>query len=592
MCEYAVRIPESGALCDLAPWHFKPTDNPLNLEASILPLTGFLKDSESSSPIKPTLSMLNLEAVVGSSLALEIDKLDLNQVNENLVEKDSGNKEGMNGLGESSQQSDIQKYDMWPPNDFKIPESILFPPELLKVITLEETRSLVLVNASSISLNILISHIKIFGTVSYIIPDFHTSRGVVFFAYHDIRSSITAFNEMLPALSTDLEYTQLHFCPMLNLDGFYDGRLLLHNVPTYIPDSDVLRVLSKYGDVQAFSRKTFGNGSDRFVAEFYDILSTKSALSGMKTSIPFGSSTTVYQMSCHEKFAQKLMNLIETLKTWRSYASVDSGNQYVLKLRQGEEKHTSSLDLASKNLNPRHDLNGASASPPCENYGAYSHGNQFNPVYFGAPALYLNSACPTGSFPHGSCTFVLAPNSFFASGQFQKLNSYGKNELSKELYSPDSDFTLDFEKVIKGLDSRTTLMVRNIPNKYTQQMLLSEINAEFEGKYDFFYLPIDFKNHCNVGYAFINFISHLSVPAFYCKFNGKKWKTFNSEKVCAVSFARIQGKASMISRFQNSSLMEKEEQYRPLLFFSDGKNMGKEEPFPTGNKVRREINPM
>ena len=35
--------------------------------------------------------------------------------------------------------------------------------------------------------------------------------------------------------------------------------------------------------------------------------------------------------------------------------------------------------------------------------------------------------------------------------------------------------------------------MRNIPNKYSQQMLLDEINTRHEGTYDFFYLPIDFK---------------------------------------------------------------------------------------------------
>ena len=36
-------------------------------------------------------------------------------------------------------------------------------------------------------------------------------------------------------------------------------------------------------------------------------------------------------------------------------------------------------------------------------------------------------------------------------------------------------------------------MVRHIPNKYTKQLLLQAIDERFEGTYDFFYLPIDFK---------------------------------------------------------------------------------------------------
>ena len=34
-------------------------------------------------------------------------------------------------------------------------------------------------------------------------------------------------------------------------------------------------------------------------------------------------------------------------------------------------------------------------------------------------------------------------------------------------------------------------MVKNIPNKYSQEMLLEEFTANHENKFDFFYLPID-----------------------------------------------------------------------------------------------------
>ena len=37
-------------------------------------------------------------------------------------------------------------------------------------------------------------------------------------------------------------------------------------------------------------------------------------------------------------------------------------------------------------------------------------------------------------------------------------------------------------------------MLRNIPNKYTQEMILQQVSLMgLDGKYDFFYLPIDFK---------------------------------------------------------------------------------------------------
>lgn len=37
-------------------------------------------------------------------------------------------------------------------------------------------------------------------------------------------------------------------------------------------------------------------------------------------------------------------------------------------------------------------------------------------------------------------------------------------------------------------------------------MLIDSLNKTHANTYDFVYLRMDFKNKCNVGYAFINFI--------------------------------------------------------------------------------------
>mmetsp|Transcript_12917 Transcript_12917/g.21121 ORF Transcript_12917/g.21121 Transcript_12917/m.21121 type:complete len:1143 (-) Transcript_12917:1034-4462(-) len=148
-----------------------------------------------------------------------------------------------------------------------------------------------------------------------------------------------------------------------------------------------------------------------------------------------------------------------------------------------------------------------------------------------------------------------------------------------------AQFIIDYEKAQH--DKRTTLMIRNIPNKYTQKMLLAAVDERFKGLYDFFYLPIDFKNKCNVGYAFINFITTNHIVDFVEQFSNKKWDKFNSEKVCQVTYARIQGKNALIAHFQNSSLMCEDKKCRPIIFHSDGPLQGEMEPFPVGSTVRR-----
>jgi len=141
-------------------------------------------------------------------------------------------------------------------------------------------------------------------------------------------------------------------------------------------------------------------------------------------------------------------------------------------------------------------------------------------------------------------------------------------------------YELDIQKVLYGHDTRTTVMIKNIPNKYDQISLLEVINKNFAGSYDFFYLPIDFKNKCNVGYAFINFIQYETVKKFYEEFHQKKWEKFNSEKVCQIAFARIQGKSSLIENFRNSTLMFEDQGCRPLIFHSSGPKIGTLESFP------------
>ncbi|CAN6209051.1 unnamed protein product [Urochloa humidicola] len=197
---------------------------------------------------------------------------------------------------------------------------------------------------------------------------------------------------------------------------------------------------------------------------------------------------------------------------------------------------------------------------------------------------------------NGSANFrpMLSPrlgHALYSNPTYQGPGSFGldnstdrgrNRRVDSSVLQADSkrQYQLDLEKIRKGDDTRTTLMIKNIPNKYTSKMLLAAIDELHKGAYDFFYLPIDFKNKCNVGYAFINMISPTHIVSFYQAFNGKKWEKFNSEKVASLAYARIQGRTALISHFQNSSLMNEDKRCRPILFHPNGLESGNQEALP------------
>jgi hypothetical protein len=129
------------------------------------------------------------------------------------------------------------------------------------------------------------------------------------------------------------------------------------------------------------------------------------------------------------------------------------------------------------------------------------------------------------------------------------------------------------------LDDDVTMMLRNIPNKYTQEQLRQDLEP-FRVAIDFLYLPTDFKNNCNLGYAFLNFSNGKVAEKFAAQYNGSRLPRFpHSPKVLAVQCARVQGVEANVERFRDSSVMGvRDETMKPMLF-----EEGEPIPFPAPN---------
>ena len=118
-----------------------------------------------------------------------------------------------------------------------------------------------------------------------------------------------------------------------------------------------------------------------------------------------------------------------------------------------------------------------------------------------------------------------------------KMSNINNNKLNEK-----EKQKIDIIEIISGKDKRTTLMLRNIPNKYKLNDLVKEIDMSFCGKYDYINLPIDYERKLNLGYAFINFVDPLHIILFYEKYHNKRWNLYKSDKKMDMTYADKQGK--------------------------------------------------
>lgn len=86
---------------------------------------------------------------------------------------------------------------------------------------------------------------------------------------------------------------------------------------------------------------------------------------------------------------------------------------------------------------------------------------------------------------------------------------------------------------------KTTLLVRNVPVKYTLDLLLRDLRNE--SGIDMVYLPYNSVFHHNRSYAFLNFSSEVAASEFIGRRHKRRFPRFFSKKSLSISDAVVQG---------------------------------------------------
>jgi len=102
-------------------------------------------------------------------------------------------------------------------------------------------------------------------------------------------------------------------------------------------------------------------------------------------------------------------------------------------------------------------------------------------------------------------------------------------------------------------------------------------------------LPKDTKTKSGVGFAFINMVHPMLILEFYLEFNCIKWsdriENCNSNKLCAITYANVQGLQAIKDELSDKTIMKREEEeVKPLFFESNSINLDEDMILEIKNK--------
>ncbi|KAJ6782892.1 hypothetical protein PWT90_04881 [Aphanocladium album] len=352
--------------------------------------------------------------------------------------------------------------------------------------------------------------------------------------------------------------------------------------------AEVMATLQVHGKIFAFEKTIiYRDGSFKGLVEYCDVSAAKTALAQQPMAEGQSGTRIVLTVQNDESIASTA-NYAQICDP--RVSSAGSGWEYGLPHSKQNSMPQTNLCLnASLGMYPVITQSSYSPSFPylVNSFIASAPGAEvaplstpISPSYQRVSAAYRKPPSPALSIHNGYSPS--RPNSAY--GRLDRRQHAAR--LSRNSFqNPSSHHNhVEVHRIREGIDVRTTIMLRNIPNKVDQAMLKRIVDESSWGKYDFMYLRIDFANDCNVGYAFINFVDPLDIVDFVEARGNQRWNCFKSDKVAEVSYATIQGKDCLVQKFRNSSVMLEAAHYRPKLYFTSNGPMpemaGEEEKFP------------
>jgi len=161
----------------------------------------------------------------------------------------------------------------------------------------------------------------------------------------------------------------------------------------------------------------------------------------------------------------------------------------------------------------------------------------------------------------------------------------GKKQREKVNSKDLAKFDIVPGKVRSGEDTRTTVMVRNIPKACTRERFVELLSQFGLGEsYTFFYMPFDKNRNIHCGFAFVNFRMPYDVLTLHEGLSTASLRGSNGNAAPpAVSYARLQGQEQLMKHFSLSAVMyDSDARKRPVFVGPEGEGDRQQETSKKG----------